>query len=283
MSIIACSVNGCEKQAWSRGWCGMHYARWRANGTVELPEKPKECRVKACRSRLKAGQGKGFCNAHYRRYRRIFVLPECSVNECERISQTKGLCGTHYSRLLRKGDPNHRLQGEVVDGKRICPRCGVDKPLDEYTYASSIPCKPCSAALTAEYRKHNPYQPVDRTEKICACGKMFMADKRRSRYCSADCKANFKNRDNWPHMNKRRASIRKAFVEKFDRLEIFERDGWQCKLCGYDIDPSVKFPHKRSATLDHIIPISKGGKHERSNAQTACHACNSAKGNRMTP
>jgi 5-methylcytosine-specific restriction endonuclease McrA len=32
-------------------------------------------------------------------------------------------------------------------------------------------------------------------------------------------------------------------------------------------------------TLDHIVPISKGGSHIRSNVQLACLECNQAKGN----
>jgi 5-methylcytosine-specific restriction endonuclease McrA len=33
-------------------------------------------------------------------------------------------------------------------------------------------------------------------------------------------------------------------------------------------------------TVDHIIPIARGGTHARTNLQVLCRACNSAKGAR---
>jgi len=60
-------------------------------------------------------------------------------------------------------------------------------------------------------------------------------------------------------------------------MEIFERDGWRCGLCGHKVNPQVKYPHPRSASLDHIVPLSKGGDHARANTQLACLVCNISK------
>lgn len=35
MSKRICSIEGCERPARSRGWCHMHYERWRRNGAPE--------------------------------------------------------------------------------------------------------------------------------------------------------------------------------------------------------------------------------------------------------
>jgi 5-methylcytosine-specific restriction endonuclease McrA len=79
----------------------------------------------------------------------------------------------------------------------------------------------------------------------------------------------------------RKARMRDAFVEKFDRLEIFERDNWICQICLAPIDRTAVFPAPASVSLDHIIPIARGGKHSRANAQTACLGCNVSKGARV--
>jgi len=53
------------------------------------------------------------------------------------------------------------------------------------------------------------------------------------------------------------------------RFAIYERDGYRCCKC-----------HKYNVNLeiDHIIPISKGGKSTWDNLQTLCHECNIKKG-----
>ncbi|WP_373876145.1 HNH endonuclease [Leminorella grimontii] len=52
------------------------------------------------------------------------------------------------------------------------------------------------------------------------------------------------------------------------RLRIFQRDGFQCKQCG----------EKRYLTIDHIIPLSRGGSSDDENLQTLCMRCNCSKG-----
>ncbi|MGP9725427.1 HNH endonuclease [Corynebacterium sp. AOP40-9SA-29] len=53
-------------------------------------------------------------------------------------------------------------------------------------------------------------------------------------------------------------------------VSVFAADGYQCVACGSGMALSV----------DHIVPVSKGGTDERWNLQTLCGSCNSRKGNR---
>lgn len=53
-------------------------------------------------------------------------------------------------------------------------------------------------------------------------------------------------------------------------LRVFRRDGYRCQHCGIS----------ENLTVDHIIPVVKGGPHEMDNFQTLCGPCNSRKGGR---
>lgn len=55
-----------------------------------------------------------------------------------------------------------------------------------------------------------------------------------------------------------------------------------CAICGKPVDMSLKSPHPMSATVDHIIPVSKGGHPSAmDNLQLAHWICNRLKSNKL--
>lgn len=55
-----------------------------------------------------------------------------------------------------------------------------------------------------------------------------------------------------------------------------------CALCGQPVDKKIKYPHPMSATVDHIIPVSKGGHpSDLDNLQLAHFCCNRQKSDRI--
>ena len=57
------------------------------------------------------------------------------------------------------------------------------------------------------------------------------------------------------------------------RRTLFERDGWGGRYCGDQVDEDT-------ATLDHVIPVSRGGADIAENLATCCRLCNSIKAGR---
>lgn len=60
--------------------------------------------------------------------------------------------------------------------------------------------------------------------------------------------------------------------------EIAQRDGWVCYLCDGDVDVTVGYPDPFSGSLDHVVPLAKGGAHLASNVRLAHLRCNVRKG-----
>jgi 5-methylcytosine-specific restriction endonuclease McrA len=71
-----------------------------------------------------------------------------------------------------------------------------------------------------------------------------------------------------------------VFVEEVSLDFLFERDHSRCQLCGCELNMATRWPDPRTPTRDHIVPLSKGGTHERGNLQLACAECNIRKSNR---
>lgn len=62
--------------------------------------------------------------------------------------------------------------------------------------------------------------------------------------------------------------------------EIAKRDRWRCHICGTRVGQKIAWPHPRSASLDHVVPLSKGGAHDPANVRLAHLSCNSSKSNK---
>lgn len=80
----------------------------------------------------------------------------------------------------------------------------------------------------------------------------------------------YKNKDVWDSI----CRVERGKVSNAMRFSIYKRDGYRCRMCGI----SDRFANLE---VDHIIPISKGGKSTYDNLQTLCHRCNVQKGNSM--
>jgi hypothetical protein len=68
-----CSIEGCPKRATTRGWCPMHYQRWRTWGSTDP--------------------------------RPVAPPSVCSVDECEKLVRRNQLCDMHDQRQKKYGDP----------------------------------------------------------------------------------------------------------------------------------------------------------------------------------
>ena len=60
-------------------------------------------------------------------------------------------------------------------------------------------------------------------------------------------------------------------MRKEIRDRLIKEHGGKCAICGA----------KMNLEIDHIIPVSKGGRENESNMQVLCRSCNSRKGNRI--
>jgi 5-methylcytosine-specific restriction endonuclease McrA len=65
---------------------------------------------------------------------------------------------------------------------------------------------------------------------------------------------------------------------RFSKSNVFLRDNYTCQYCN-------KHLQKKDCTLDHVKPVSQGGRTVFENTVTACVLCNATKGSydRMTP
>jgi len=72
-------------------------------------------------------------------------------------------------------------------------------------------------------------------------------------------------------MAKKRETPKRQAISKKLRFEVFKKNSFKCIYCGRSA-PDVLLE------VDHIIPVSKGGKNDLFNLVTSCFDCNRGKG-----
>ena len=203
----------------------------------------------------------------------------------------------------------------LFDGKR-CKDCGQWKPFDDYTKETltgrHIPyCKPCCCIRTKsryvqKIRVERPVEPF----RVCnRCGETkplekFKKDPRmhggRTNTCtSCFCKSRLnylrEYLPKWRQTDKGREVMRTA-AKEFHRKNphknaeyrhnrdamllgnggTFTADEWQ-SLCEFYGNRCLCCGESKPLTVDHVIPLSKGGVNSIDNIQPLCYSCNSRK------
>lgn len=116
------------------------------------------------------------------------------------------------------------------------------------------------------------------TFRCYQCGSQFRPEygDKHSKFCSRECADRFQSRIRKRKVRSRKWKTQYEF-DRFSDLEIFDRDGWRCMLCGKLVAREIGGPQPTAPTIDHIVPLSRGGSHTRGNVQCAHRMCNSIK------
>lgn len=67
--------------------------------------------------------------------------------------------------------------------------------------------------------------------------------------------------------------VRSKRFPRFSRYNVYLRDRYQCQYCGDQFGAA-------DLTMDHVIPVSKGGATSWDNIVSACQPCNHEKANK---
>ena len=135
-------------------------------------------------------------------------------------------------------------------------------------------------ACRARYkRRSNPKPPLPPLELTCQwCGNTFVKwprSGRHRRWCER-CG----NKTHLHAHGERRARELGVLDERFYYDEIYNEHGWTCYLCGEPIDRFLSGHVDMGPTIDHVIPLERGGRHCRENVRPAHRACNVEKKDR---
>lgn len=140
----------------------------------------------------------------------------------------------------------------------------------------------CSTDCSAAARGGRPPALPPKPRQCAACHQSYTPRHGfRSSYCSENCRSDMKRARRKAQRNIRRSAA--ADGEVVNDTRVFTRDGWRCQICGDRTPERLRGKGRpKSPTIDHRIPLSRGGTHTYENCQCACSECNFRKGARAS-
>lgn len=168
--------------------------------------------------------------------------------------------------------------GLSPDGE--CANCGMVTERNEW----GRPAKYCSSRCQKAYYRNRDKESGAyrrRQDEAPRCSVVGCEKPRIGRgLCGSHYSAVWRAENPSKHSAKNlryRAQKRHDGAESFSRLEVLELSSWECHLCGDPIDPDCRYPNPLYGTVDHVVPLAKGGTHTLDNVKAAHHVCNSTK------
>lgn len=118
-----------------------------------------------------------------------------------------------------------------------------------------------------------------RTVECAVCGKTFQTIQPNQKTCSKECSKKRKT-----HRSDHRIPSDAIVDRDITLATLYQRDEGICYICGCTCDWNDIEKHDgyvvtggKYPSIDHIIPVSRGGKHAWKNVRLACRNCNSKK------
>lgn len=248
--------------------CGLEsYHDWDEHEELRLVR----LRYCECCGRPKNTKTKSICWECARMWKRSSLSP-----------QTCDLCGKAYQGHNRKycgGECRQKAHHErlkMTTVERICKVCEMEFRTSKWK--RSVCCSTeCANAWRARRQADWPVVEGEcmRCKEPFRRRVHYVKVEVQSRYCSTQCLKRDQQAANLRGCRKRGRKDLRPLLST-----IGARDGWVCQLCGEPVDARIIAPDKRCASIDHIIPLSRGGTNDAVNLQLAHYGCNSRKGNR---
>lgn len=212
--------------------------------------------------------------------------------------------------VLRMSDGRYEYVSEYksldIEAKVKCTTCGEVRTINMARFrwakfkGQTVRCDRCyygqarakrkaeaeekhiAKAKAEDARRIKACSGTQATFKFCkSCGAV-MFGKHNLKWCD-DCRKKHENKNK---EISRRIKIKNALVDSDITLNgLLRRDGYVCHICGglCDVNDYIKTDKTIIAgnnypSIDHVIPLAKGGLHSWDNVKVAHRICNSLKG-----
>jgi 5-methylcytosine-specific restriction endonuclease McrA len=229
--------------------------------------------------------GERLLSAERSKHGHFYCDKECAESDRSRVYRTSAL---YQQTISNRYDKDGKLRSWE---KRVCKiydcQCSICSKRFYGRNNKSVPvCSPACRkrkyaidAWIANRKKQTPKET-----QCTECGAVFTALTRTAfdyHYCSASCSRSHSQR-NVRHVRRERIKMPEGSVRgKVSLKSQYAKFQGVCQICNCKTVMAKQYQHDQ-ATVDHIVPLAKGGLHVEENVQLACIECNSRKADSLS-
>jgi len=209
------------------------------------------------------------------------------------------ICGAEYRATYSKQRTCGRACGVRLKSRLNPPRGRKPRPPERARYRPPRPRKPprflecrwcgrnfsgragrkyCSMLCARAMHPHAKSTCEITIGNCSECGSLFVRRAEQvGAFCSERCGRRARKRQ-------RKHTMRAHGQARGKRITIQSlghRDGWRCHLCGKPVSQR-RGNKQRDPSIDHLLPVSQGGRHSWDNVALAHRRCNTLRGADLT-
>lgn len=270
--INACAIEHCELKYKAAGYCWKHYRAYAKYGDPLATDKrsvkkyPTDaiCEVEGCgKPRIHLT----YCGGHRHRFRkygdplaggaaRPIGGTRCTALGCEMRAKSGGYCPRHKQRFDKYGSPYITASGGRRSGQSFVRVCRV------MNCAKWAHTRGYCAMHEQRLRYRGSLEKPDRT--VIQCFWPGCSETQTAQYC----RKHRKHKSTQARRARKKSAPTICYTPE-QLADKFRYWGNKCWMCGSEYE-----------SIDHVIPLSKGGYDCLANLRPACRSCNSRKHNK---
>jgi len=219
----------------------------------------------------------------------INAFIEERIPGCEYAGNYTGADGRTDLRCKKCGTVFNRSMISVRKGHCSCPACREEKQNKARRLKEEEKRKKEEERLKKEEKREEIKKDRERRRQLRSvphpcpvCGSMTT----RQKYCSDKCRSKANNSTKEARRRKKLAAV--TVDKDITVMGLFRRDAGVCHICGgkcnaedFTVIDGTFIAGDWYPSIDHVVPLIKGGIHSWDNVKLAHRRCNSRKGGKI--
>lgn len=197
-------------------------------------------------------------------------------------------CGCEFKTSRQTLQPSYRFKWGCPQCKRneIVERAVIRKTVSEGLKDSRRAEKKEARETSKRIKRAQRFRAAQKLMVCEVCGQSLFTNRSNMKTCSKECAKKRENKNPDSRLNQCEVVDYTITLTK-----LINRDNNVCHICGEPCDSNdieardngVMVAGNGYPSIDHVIPISKGGNHSWDNVRLAHRICNTIKYNRTDP